>query len=323
MKEGFDVVTGGAGFIGSHICRTLLRRGRRVRIIDNLLTGKPDNVADIRREFGAKCEIFEQDVRDLEGLMNLLEGAETVYHQAALTSVQKSLQNPLETSSTNVDGTLKVLLAARDRGIRKVVFATSTSVYGDSEALPKREEMKPNPISPYAVTKYVGELYCKIFSEVYQLPTLGLRYFNVFGPSQDPDSEYAAVIPRFISRMLGGQQAIIYGDGEQNRDFIFVDDVVSANLLATESNAQGLCLNIGCGRRFTLNQLVEILNEILGTKLLPIYQPARLGDVRHSQADIRLAEKTIGFKPTISLREGLRRTVKCFQKEALDSGRRV
>ncbi len=191
MKEGFDVVTGGAGFIGSHICRALLRQGRRVRIIDNLLSGKLDNVADIRQRFGAKCEIFEQDVCDLEGLMNLFKGADTVYHQAALTSVQKSLQNPLETNSTNVDGTLKVLLAARDRGIRKVVFATSTSVYGDSDALPKREEMKPNPISPYAVTKYVGELYCKIFSEVYQLPTLGLRYFNVFGPSQNPDSEYA------------------------------------------------------------------------------------------------------------------------------------
>ena len=319
MKEGFDVVTGGAGFIGSHICRALLRQGRRVRIIDNLLSGKLDNVADIRQRFGAKCETFEQDVCDLEGLMNLFKGADTVYHQAALTSVQKSLQNPLETNSTNVDGTLKVLLAARDRGIRKVVFATSTSVYGDSDALPKREEMKPNPISPYAVTKYVGELYCKIFSEVYQLPTLGLRYFNVFGPSKNPDSEYAAVIPRFISRMLGGQQAIIYDDGEQNRDFIFVDDVVSANLLATESHAQGLCLNIGCGHRFTLNQIVKILNEILGTKLLPIYQPARLGDVRHSQADIRLAETTIGFKPTISLREGLRRTVKWFQRKTLDT----
>ncbi len=283
--------------------------------MDNFSTGKRENLAQVIQEHPGQCEIHEQDIRDLEELKRLFQGAQTIYHQAALMSVQQSIEDPLECNSVNVGGTLKVLTAARDAGVQKVVFASSTSVYGNSEDLPKREEMEADPISPYAVTKYVGELYCKIFSEIHHLPTLALRYFNVFGPNQDPKSEYAAVVPRFISRALSGESPIIYGDGEQSRDFIFVEDVVSANLLAAESKTQGRSLNIASGQSITVNELAGMLNEILELKLEPAYQPARQGDVRDSQADVTRASQLIDFDAKISVREGLCRTVEWFQKK--------
>ncbi|MGH9339359.1 MAG: SDR family oxidoreductase [Acidobacteriota bacterium] len=309
-----NAVTGGAGFIGSHLATALLQRGSRVRIIDNFSTGHRENTQDLAEEFADHLEVIDADIRDLDALRDLFSGAGVVYHQAAIASVQRSVRDPLESNSANVEGTLKVLLAARDAGVRKVVFAASSSVYGDSEVLPKHEEMKPNPISPYALTKYVGELYCQVFSDIYELPAIGLRYFNVFGPRQDPKSEYAAVIPRFITRMLRGERPIIFGDGEQSRDFTYIDNVVSANLIAASSEVRGLSLNVACGERFSLNQVVSMLNEILGTRLQPLYQAARLGDVRHSQADIRLAVEKMGFKPLILFREGLRRTAEWFAR---------
>ena len=315
MATEIDVVTGGAGFIGSHLCRALLRQGRKVRILDNFSTGTRGNLAQIQKQYPDQCEVYQQDIRELSELKKLFKEVGTVYHQAAITSVQKSVKDPLDCNSVNVEGTLKVLVAARDAGVQKVIFASSTSVYGDSERLPKREEMKPEPISPYAVTKYVGELYCKIFSEIHHLPTLTLRYFNVFGPNQDPQSEYAAVVPRFISRTLARESPIIYGDGEQSRDFIFVEDVVAANLLAAASDVQGSHLNVACGQAFTVNEVARMINEILGLDLEPIYQSARLGEVRRSQADISQASKLIGFKPKCSLRSGLSQTVEWFQKK--------
>ncbi|MDA2933067.1 SDR family oxidoreductase [Acidobacteria bacterium AH-259-D05] len=317
MGNSFDVVTGGAGFIGSHICRALLKQGHSVRVVDNFSTGRRENLAQVQERYPDQCEIHRQDIRQLEELKKLFQGAGTVYHQAAMTSVQKSVEDPLDCNSVNVEGTLKVLLAARDAAVKKVIFASSTAVYGDSEVLPKHEEMKPDPISPYAVTKYMGEVYCNIFSEIYQLSTLSLRYFNVFGPNQDPESEYAAVIPRFITRALSEKPPIIYGDGEQSRDFIFVDEVVAANLMAAESQVQGLSLNIACGQRFTLNQLVKILSDIMGRELKPEYQAPRPAEVRHSVADIALAGKMIGFQPRSSFSQGLRQTVEWFQEKGL------
>ncbi len=311
----FDVVTGGAGFIGSHLCRALLTQGRKVRILDNFSTGTRENLAQIQKQHPDQCEVYEQDIRELSELKKLFQEAGTIYHQAAITSVQRSVEDPLECNSVNVEGTLKVLVAAKNAGAQKVIFASSTSVYGDSERLPKREEMKPEPISPYAVTKYVGELYCKIFSDIHGLPTLALRYFNVFGPNQDPKSEYAAVVPRFISRILAGESPIIYGDGEQSRDFIFVEDVVAANLLAAASDVRGTHLNVACGQEFTVNEVARMINEILGLDLEPIYESARLGDVRRSEADISQASKLIAFKPRCSLHNGLSQTVEWFQKK--------
>ena len=281
--------------------------------MDDFSTGKRENLAQLLEEHPGQCEIHQQDIRDLEELRKLFQGAHTVYHQAAITSVQKSVEDPLECNSVNVEGTLKVLAAARDAGVQKVIFASSTSVYGNSGDLPSREEMEPEPLSPYAVTKYVGELYCKIFSEIHHLPTLALRYFNVFGPHQDPESEYAAVVPCFIGRALSGESPSIYGDGEQSRDFIFVEDVVSANLLAAESECQGMSLNIASGQSLTVNELARMINEILCLKLKPVYEPARPGDLRHSQADTSRASQLMGFHPQIAMREGLCRTVEWFQ----------
>ena len=318
VGDSFDVVTGGAGFIGSHLCRALVEQGRRVRVVDNFVTGRSENLASLLEQHPGQLEICRQDIRQLEELKQVCQGAATVYHQAALTSVQQSVEDPLECNSVNVEGTLKVLLAARDGGVQKVIFATSTAIYGNSEVLPKHEAMAPEPVSPYAVTKYIGEVYGQVFSEIYQLPTLGLRYFNVFGPNQDPRSDYAAVIPRFITRALSGKEPIIFGDGEQSRDFIFVEDVVAANLKAAQSEVYGKSLNVACGQPFTLNQLVEVLGDIVGRKLMPEYQSARPAEVRHSVADISLARELIGFEPATSLAEGLGRTVQWFQDQALE-----
>ena len=315
MENSFDVVTGGAGFIGSHLCRALVKQGRYLRVVDNFLTGRSENLADLLEQHPDQCEVHRQDIRQLEELKAVFEGAEAVYHQAALTSVQQSVEDPLECNSVNVEGTLKVLEAARDAGVKKVVFATSTAVYGNSEVLPKHEEMAPEPVSPYAVTKYIGEVYGQVFSQIYQLPTLGLRYFNVFGPNQDPNSEYAAVIPRFITRVLAEKDPIIFGDGEQSRDFIFVEDVVEANLKAAQSDVQGKSVNVACGQQCTLNQLVEVLGVVVGRQLKPQYQSARPAEVRHSVADVSRARELIDFESKTSLAEGLRRTVQWFREQ--------
>ena len=314
-----DVITGGAGFIGSHLCRALVERGRKVRVIDNFSSGKAENLLSLRQERPNECEIFDCDIREAKQLGELFSGVDTVYHLAAITSVQKSVEDPVDCNSVNVEGTLKVLVAARDNGIRKVIFSSSTAVYGDSEELPKQETMKVQPISPYAVSKYVGECYCRVFSETYGLSALALRYFNVFGPGQDSASDYAAVIPRFVASISAGKRPIIFGDGEQSRDFIYVKDVVSANLLAAHSDARYENLNIGSGKSFTLKQLVETLNGVLGEHLKPIYEAARPGEVRHSEADISRAGQSIDFRPEISLQEGLLRTADWFRKMSADS----
>ena len=314
MKQTFDVVTGGAGFIGSHISRGLLQRGRAVRVVDNLSSGRLENIADIRDQFSDSLEFVQADIRDLPLIRELLKGAEVVYHQAAIPSVQRSVEDPVQSNEANIDGTLNVFLAAREAGVGKVVFASSSSVYGDSEELPKREAMQVNPISPYAVAKYTNELYGKVFSNIYELPCVGLRYFNVFGPYQDPSSDYAAVIPKFITRMLKKEPPIIFGDGEQSRDFTYVENVVSANFCAALSRAAGCSVNIALGERYSLNQLVEKLNRILGTHLVPVYEDPRPGDVKHSLAAINEAEKVIGFRPSIGFLEGLTRTVEWYRR---------
>ena len=316
VTEAFDIVTGGAGFIGSHICRALLEKGRTVVALDNFSTGNNENIEGLAQKFGQRFQVLDRDIREDGALGRAFEGAQTIYHHAAQPSVQRSVEDPLSANRVNVEGTLRVLVAARNAGVAKLVFASSSSVYGDAHTLPKIEEMTPNPVSPYALTKYVGEMYCRVFAQIYGLSTIALRYFNVFGPRQDPNSEYSAVIPRVVTRMLSGQRPILYGDGEQSRDFTFVQDVVRANLLAAQSDAKGIAVNIACGNRYSLNQLVMSLNQLLGSRLEPIYEPARLGDVRHSEAGISRASETIGFKPSISFPEGLERTVAWFHEKA-------
>jgi nucleoside-diphosphate-sugar epimerase len=315
MTESFDVVTGGAGFIGSQLARTLLERGGTVRILDNLSTSDRSRVERLEAQYGPRLEFREHDICDLEATRDALAGVRHVFHQAAVPSVPRSVADPIGSNAANVDGTLNVLVAARDAGARKLVYASSSSVYGDSAELPKHEGLPTRPLSPYAVTKCVGELYAEVFSRLYELPTVGLRYFNVFGPSQDPNSQYAAVIPRFLTRMLAGESPSIYGDGEQSRDFTYIDNVVSANLLAAESAASGISVNVACGDRFTLNELLAALNEILGTQIEASCEPPRSGDVKHSQADISRAREQIGFEPKVGFHEGLRATTEWFKEQ--------
>lgn len=311
-----DVVTGGAGFIGSHLSHALAAAGRRVRILDDLSTGKQERIDRLLAEHGDRIEFRAEDIRDLVAVERAFDGAEYVYHQAALPSVPRSVDDPVASNAANVDGTLNVLVAARDAGVKKVVYASSSSIYGDSKELPKRESMPFNPMSPYAVSKCVGEMYAGVFSRIYGLGTVGLRYFNVFGPAQDPASQYAAVIPRFITRMLAGESPVIFGDGEQSRDFTFIDNVVAANLCAARSEASGIAVNVACGDRYTLNQLVAELNEILGADIRALHEQPRVGDVKHSQAAVDLARETIGFVPKVDFPEGLRQTVAFFRNEA-------
>lgn len=306
-------VTGGAGFIGSHLVRGLLGRGHRVVIIDNFSTGKMENLDGVAQ--GPVAQLLNLDIREAGSLERVFEGCRWVFHEAAIPSVQRSLDNPDETNSVNITGTLNVLQAARRAGVEKLLFAASSSAYGESEVLPKHEGMTPQPLSPYALQKYVGELYCRVFSQLYGLKTIALRYFNVFGPRQDPKSEYAAVIPRFVTRMLSGQSPIIYGDGEQTRDFTYIDNVIDANVRAAESSADGIVVNIASGRRFSLNQTVELLNSILGCSLRSIYEPARKGDVRHSLADIQAARQFINYAPSVDFRQGLQQTVDWYRHQ--------
>lgn len=316
MTEHVDVVTGGAGFIGSHLSRALAAQGRRVRVVDNLSTGKQERVDALLAEHGDRIEFRSDDIRDAAAVAAACEGAEFVYHQAALPSVPRSVNDPVASNAANVDGTLNVFVAARDAGVKKVVYASSSSIYGDSKELPKHEGMAFNPKSPYAITKCVGEMYGDVFSRLYGLGTVGLRYFNVFGPAQDPTSQYAAVIPRFITALLKGEPPTIYGDGEQSRDFTFIDNVVAANQCAAQSAASGIAVNVACGARYTLNHLVEQLNEILGTDVRPVHDDPRVGDVKHSQASVDRAREEIGFVPKVDFVDGLRQTVEFFRKEA-------
>jgi len=302
------VVTGSAGFIGSNLAEELLKK-HEVTVIDNLSTGRIENLDQIMD----KINFIEGSITDLNLLKDAFSGSDTVFHQAAIPSVQRSVDNPIASNEANVEGTLKVLVAARDCGVRKVVYASSSSAYGDTPTLPKKEDMKPNPKSPYAISKLAGEYYCRVFSEVYGLKTACLRYFNVYGPRQNPNSQYAAVIPKFITRVLAHEPPVIYGDGKQTRDFTFVKDVVKANILAMQSPAEGV-FNIACGQRVSLNELAGKIMEITGIKLDPIYDKPRQGDVRDSLADITEARRELGYEPDFDLNLGLEGTIKWFRK---------
>ena len=313
MNREFDLVTGGAGFIGSHLAEGLLERGRRIIVLDNFSSGKIENIKGLVNRFKGKIELVEGDIRDQSLCAGLAGRSEVIYHLAAIPSVQYSVDFPIEVNSVNVEGTLSVFQAARKGGVKTVVFASSCAVYGDSENLPLSEAEPPRPMSPYAVSKLTDEAYSGVFSEVYGFSSTALRFFNVFGPRQDPSSDYAAVIPRFVTRMLAGKPPIIYGDGEQSRDFIYVENVVDANMAAAAAAGQGICVNIGTGRGRTLNQVVGILNSILNTDFEPDYQEVRAGDIKDSEARVKAAEELIGFKPVIDFEEGLRRTVESFR----------
>ncbi|MEO6725544.1 MAG: SDR family oxidoreductase [Blastocatellia bacterium] len=304
------LVTGGAGFIGSHIAEALVKRGDRVRVLDNLSTGKRENLAHIAGEI----EFIEGDIRDYDITRRAMQDVNIVFHEAAIPSVPRSVKDPQLNHENNVNGTFNVLMAARDAGVKRVVFAASSSAYGETEVLPKQEEMLPSPLSPYAVAKLVGEFYCQVFTRAYGLETVSLRYFNVFGPRQDPSSPYSGVISKFIATLLDGHAPVIYGDGEQSRDFTYIDNVVAANLRAAEAPAAvGEVMNLGLCERTTLNQLLDELQRIIGTSLAPQYEDARTGDIRHSLADITRAEELLGYRPAVGLAEGLRRTVEWYR----------
>ncbi len=311
------LVTGGGGFIGSNLVETLLRRGEDVTALDDFSTGRRSNLAEAptwAKQGGGTWTLVEGDVRDLETCRRAVEGRDFVLHQAAIPSVQRSVQDPLTTNDVNVRGTLHMLVAARDAEVRRFVFASSSSLYGESETLPKVETMPTAPISPYGLQKLAGETYCRLFHRLYALPTVALRYFNVFGPRQDPGSEYSAVIPKFMAALRTGSRPRIFGDGEQSRDFTFVANVVRANLLACEAGegAWGRAFNVACGERTTLNGLLGILGELAGVRPLPEYAQARPGDIRHSLADVAAARDVLGYRPEVDLREGLRRTWEAF-----------
>jgi nucleoside-diphosphate-sugar epimerase len=303
------LVTGGAGFIGSHIVHRLQKEGARVRVVDNLSTGKKERL----RGIDSSIELIEDDLTDSRVCDRAVQDVEYVLHQAAVPSVQRSIQDPLETNRANVMGTLNLLESCRQHGVRRLVYAASSSAYGDTQVLPKKEDMAPNPLSPYALQKFVGERYCKLYNDLYGLETVSLRYFNVFGPSQDPWSEYSAVIPKFATRLQSRQPLVVFGDGEQSRDFTYVDNVVEANILAIKAQrTAGAVINVGCGEGLTLNRLIRFLEEILQVQAVVDYEPPRRGDVRHSLADISLARDVLGYQPKVTLVEGLRRTVEFF-----------
>ena len=305
------LVTGGAGFIGSHIAEALVNRGDRVRVLDNLITGRRENLSP----FADGIEFIEGDIRDYAATLRAAEGASVIFHQAAVPSVPRSVAEPALNHDINVNGTFNVLMAAREVRARRVVYAASSSAYGETETLPKQEEMSPSPLSPYAAAKLFGEYYCRVFTRVYNLETVSIRYFNVFGPRQDPSSPYSGVISKFITTLLDGESPVIYGDGEQSRDFTYVSNVVDANLRAAESvEAVGQVINLGIGERVTLNQLLAELQKIIGSNLPARYEEARAGDVRHSLAAISRAGELIDYRPSVRLAEGLKRTVAWYQE---------
>lgn len=307
------VVTGGAGFIGSHLAKLLADREYHVIILDDLSTGKKENIETLLKKPGV--EFIQGSITNLALLQKVFRNANYVFHQAAIPSVPRSINDPKASHEVNVTGTLNVLLAARDNGIKKVIFASSSSVYGDTPTLPKVEGMIPNPQSPYAVTKLTGEYYCQVFRQVYNIPTVCLRYFNVYGPKQDPESQYAAVIPKFITSVINHQSPIIFGDGEQSRDFTYIKDVTEANILAAESEATGI-FNIGKGKSITINQLAKLTINLLSNYCInPIHEEPRPGDIKDSLADITRA-KTFGYSPKYDLEKGLDETIRSFTDEA-------
>jgi UDP-glucose 4-epimerase len=312
------LVTGGAGFIGSHLVDEVLRRGAQVCVLDNFSTGRRDNLAHVLNQI----ELIEGDIRDVAAVRQAMTGVDYVLHEAALPSVQRSVQDPLLSNEVNVTGTLNILQAAREACVKRVVLASSSSVYGDSPTLPKHEAMPTAPRSPYAVSKLAAERYAMAFNTVYGLPTVALRYFNVFGPRQDPASQYSAVIPKFITAMLKGEPPVIYGDGTQSRDFTFVANVVSANLLACErEEANGQALNVACGERYSLLDLHADLQRILQVEIAPVFAEARKGDVKHSLATIEAAQEKLGYEALIKWEAGLRQTVQwyCARDKAVSS----
>jgi len=304
------LVTGGAGFIGSHIAETLARRGKKVRVLDNFLTGKRENLAG----FLGAIELLEGDIRDLETCRRAARGMDCVLHQAALPSVPRSVSDPLTTNGINITGTLNMLVAARDAEVGRFVFASSSSAYGADPRLPKKEGNEGDPLSPYAVGKVAGEHYLRLFSDLYGLKTIALRYFNVFGPRQDPNSQYAAVIPLFITKVLRGESPAVFGDGKQSRDFTYVENVVEANILASEAEVRGSeVINIACGEGTTVNGLLRSINGLLKTAVPAAYAPERPGDIKHSLADISRARRVLGYAPRVSFEEGLDKTIAWYK----------
>jgi UDP-glucose 4-epimerase len=304
------LVTGGAGFIGSHIVAALVKRGDKVRVLDSLITGHRHNLAG----FETQVEFVQGDLVNERDVRRALEGVEVVLHQAALASVPRSVAAPLDTNEACVTGTVMLLDVARQVGVRRVVYGGSSSAYGDQPTPAKHEGLLPAPLSPYAAAKLAGEFYCQAFTATYGLETVTIRYFNVFGPRQDPKSQYAAVIPKFITEMLAGQRPTIFGDGKQSRDFTYIDNIVHGNLLAADAPAAvGKTINVACGESYDLLQLVEGINKILGTNVQPVFEPARAGDVRESLADISLARKLLKYEPIVDFDEGLRRTVEYYR----------
>ncbi len=306
------LVTGGAGFIGSHIAEALLDQGESVRVLDNLATGRETNLAALQ----GRAQLIRGDLRNLEAVRAAVEGVEVVFHQGALASVPRSIADPVTSLEININGTQNVLQAARDAGVRRVVYASSSSIYGNTPTLPKHEQMQPHPVSPYAIHKLTGELLCEVFTSIYGLETVALRYFNVFGPRQDPTSEYAAVIPRFLTALIHKRRPIVFGDGEQTRDFTYIANVVQANLLAATSRAAvGYAMNIGCGEQVSLNTVLHLAGELLGVTPDVEYREPRPGDVRDSLADISLAQLLLGYKPIIGFGEGLALTLDRLRKD--------
>jgi len=305
------VVTGGAGFIGSHIVEELLYRNETVRVIDNFSTGKRENLEPFKK----RTEIIEADISDSKNLADALKGADYVIHQAAIPSVPKSILDPIKSHQANVDGTLRLLVACRDAGVKRVVYASSSSLYGDSPTLPKHEGMIPKPLSPYGGQKLFAEMYCQVFTRAYGLETVSLRYFNVFGPRQDATSQYSGVLALFIPAVLEGRRPTIYGDGEQSRDFTYVKNVVQANLLACKApGVAGQVFNVACGDRITVNSMLQQINKITGKDIAPVYAGARAGDIKHSQADISRAKEELGYEPKVSFEEGLRHTIEWYRE---------
>ena len=310
MSKRLYLVTGGAGFIGSHICERLVRDGQGVRVLDNFFSGKEANLAT----FGSAVELIRGDIRDATTVAEAMRGVDIVFHEAALGSVPRSVADPMTTHEVNITGTLNVLLAARDAGVRRLVYASSSSVYGETPILPKHEQITPQPLSPYALSKLAGEHYISVFKQVYGFEAVALRYFNIFGPRQDPEGQYAAVIPRFLAALLEGRQPVIYGDGRQSRDFTYIENVVEANLLASEADGiAGHAFNVACGGRYTLLELLDKLKEIVGSSIEPIHQEERAGDVRDSQASIEAAQRAFGYHVSVDFDEGLRRTVASYR----------
>jgi UDP-N-acetylglucosamine/UDP-N-acetyl-alpha-D-glucosaminouronate 4-epimerase len=305
------LITGGAGFIGSNLVAELLKQNNKVRILDNFSSGRIQNLAP----FMNRIEIIDGDIRDYWTVQDAVKDIDYVLHQAALPSVIRSVRNPLTSNEVNVNGTLNLLEASRHAGVKKFVYASSSSVYGESETLPKHEEMTPAPLSPYANNKLTGEHYCLIYNKLYDLPTVCLRYFNVFGPRQDPSSQYSAVIPRFINALLSGVQPTIYGDGLQSRDFTYIANTVYANILAAEKeDVRGEIFNVACGEKYTLLKLLEFLNDIIGTNIDPILTDERPGDIKHSLARISKSEEMLGYKTLVGFKEGLLETVAHFKE---------